>query len=73
METLQLKVTGMSCKGCVMAVQGALTRVAGVQSVAVDLEGGSATVEYDPEQTSPEALIAAVTQVGYGARLPQAA
>lgn len=62
--TTELNITGMSCGHCVKAVEGALKAVPGVQDVRVDLEGGRATVEGQAEGT---ALIAAVTEEGYGA------
>jgi copper chaperone CopZ len=73
METIKLAIAGMSCRGCVMAVGGALKRVPGVASTQVDLDTGSAEVVYDSAQTGPEQLIAAVKQVGYGAARTEAA
>jgi copper chaperone len=40
-----IKVKGMSCNHCVMAVTRALNAVDGVQDVRVNLEGGEATFE----------------------------
>ncbi|RMI27509.1 MAG: heavy-metal-associated domain-containing protein, partial [Calditrichaeota bacterium] len=45
-QTVQVKVTGMSCNGCVRAVENALTRTAGVISSKVSLEEGRAEVQY---------------------------
>jgi copper chaperone len=59
-----LSITGMSCGHCVRAVTGALESVAGVESVAVDLDLGRASVE---GQADIDALIAAVVAEGYGA------
>mmetsp|Transcript_49297 Transcript_49297/g.151631 ORF Transcript_49297/g.151631 Transcript_49297/m.151631 type:complete len:263 (-) Transcript_49297:327-1115(-) len=39
-----LRVSGMTCAACVVAVEVALRSVAGVTAAAVDLEAGSATV-----------------------------
>ena len=39
-----LKISGMSCGHCTMAVEKALKKVSGVEKVNVDLEKASATV-----------------------------
>ena len=44
METIELKIVGMSCEHCSGRVEKALGSVAGVTSVDVILEPGSATV-----------------------------
>ncbi|SDW12260.1 CopZ family metallochaperone [Thiocapsa roseopersicina] len=62
--TQTLSITGMSCGHCVRAVTSALETVAGVESVAVDLELGRARVE---GQADLYALVAAVVAEGYGA------
>ena len=64
--TTQLTVTGMSCGHCEKAVTSALKSVPGVQDVRVDLQGGTATVQGEAD---PRALIAAVTEEGYGAQV----
>lgn len=64
--TTELNISGMSCGHCVKAVEEALKGVPGVQGVQVDLAGGKATVE---GQADEQALIAAVTEEGYGAQV----
>jgi copper ion binding protein len=64
-QTLNLPVRGMTCGGCVRAVEKKLAGTPGVAKVTVDLEGGSATVEYDAAAVQPEALANAVRQLGY--------
>ena len=44
METIELKVAGMTCASCANSVSKALKRVAGVQDVHVDLARGAASV-----------------------------
>lgn len=41
---VKLQIGGMSCGGCVGAVEQALAAVPGVEGVAVDLESGTAVV-----------------------------
>ncbi len=59
-----LAITGMTCAGCVNAVQRVLSRVPGVSTVAVDLAAGRASVD---GSASPASLVAAVEKAGYGA------
>ena len=74
MQQTTMAIAGMSCGGCVSAVQKALRAVPGarVDDVAV----GSATVSYDASLTNPAALAQAVRDAGYRpltAALPVAA
>ncbi|GAB5603220.1 cation transporter [Thermus sp. FJN-A] len=63
---LKLKVEGMTCNHCVMAVKKALLRVPGVEKAEVSLERGEAWVE---GKADPKALIHAVEEEGYRAAL----
>lgn len=63
-----LKVEGMTCHHCVMAVTKALESVDGVRSAKVDLEAGRAEVDGVADL---QAMIAAVQEEGYQAS-PQA-
>ena len=67
LEVKKLKVNGITCFGCVQAVQSALEQVPGVTHAEVSLDTSEALVEYDPGQTDPEALVAAVTDSGFEA------
>ena len=78
MQTEIVKVTGMTCGGCISTVTHALKAVSGVNDVDVSLSAGEATVQFDERLTSPEKLKSAVKGAGYGvdttktARKPQA-
>lgn len=63
---LRLKVEGMTCNHCVMAVKKALMKVPGVEKAEVSLERAEALVE---GKADPEALIRAVEAEGYRAAL----
>ena len=65
MAQLQLTIDGMSCDHCVRRVTGALATLPGVRVEQVAV--GSARVQYDPGQISPDAIVAAVDEVGYEA------
>ena len=65
METIALKVSGMTCGGCVGSVTRVLKAVPGVTEVAVQLTPGRAEVTYDPARTAPASLKAAIEDAGY--------
>jgi len=56
----------MHCGGCVNRVTTALNKTPGV--VVERVEVGSASVAYDPAQTSLEAIVEAVNRLGFTAR-----
>ena len=66
MQTEFMKVTGMTCGGCIGNVTSALKAIAGVDDVNASLSAGEVTVTYDESLTSPEPLRAAVKKAGYG-------
>ena len=63
MTKLTLEITGMSCGHCVASVSRTLKGIAGVR--VDDVRIGSATVEFDAQKTSADALAKAVTDEGY--------
>ena len=66
MQTETLKITGMSCGGCVGTIEGALTAVPGVSSAKVSLANHEATVQFSEGQTSHQQLQSAIEKAGYG-------
>lgn len=66
MQSEHLKITGMSCGGCVSTVTKALSAIDGVEDVSVSLEEGKATVRYDEHLTSMAIMKSAVMGAGYG-------
>lgn len=58
-----LKIEGMSCQHCVMAVKRGLTDAEGVNTVEVDLEKKTATLEVDG--VSDDKLKELVEEAGY--------
>jgi mercuric ion binding protein len=55
----------MNCAACPITVKKALTRIAGVNEVDVDLEKWRAVVTYDDARTSVAALTKATSEAGY--------
>ena len=60
-------VGGMTCAACQAHVDRAVSKLDGVQSVAVNLLAGSILVDYDPTQVSPDDICTAVDRAGYSA------
>jgi copper chaperone CopZ len=54
MATTVLSVPDISCEHCERAITGALSPVAGVTSVDVDIPAKTVTVQYDPSAVSIE-------------------
>lgn len=65
MESLSLKIEGMTCDHCVKAVKNRLHATAGVEVDRVDI--GSARLRYDPATTSVDAIEDAIADEGYTA------
>ena len=58
-------VLGMSCAACAARVDKTLNKQPGVCQASVNYAAATALVEYDPSQTTPEALRHAVQEAGY--------
>lgn len=66
-NTLHLTIGGMHCGACVNRVTTALHGLPGVQAQSVEV--GSAHVSFDPAQTSPTGILAAVNNIGFQASI----
>lgn len=60
-------VGGMTCAACQAHVDRAVSKLDGVQSVAINLLAGSMLVDYDPAQVTPDDICTAVDRAGYSA------
>ena len=69
MSNQTFQVQGMTCQHCVKAVEQALAQVAGVQTVAVDLNQAQVTVDFDDTQTNAQALAQAIAEEGYSVQV----
>ncbi|MEH6889811.1 copper chaperone CopZ [Bacillus sp. JJ864] len=63
--TITLNVQGMTCNHCKMAVTNALSELAGVQNVEVNLQEGTVNVEYDEAKIDVEKMKEAIEDQGY--------
>ena len=62
MTTQTLTVSGMTCQHCVASVTEEVSEVPGAQSVTVDLEAGTVTVEGEVVEAE---IRKAVAEAGY--------
>lgn len=60
--SLVFEVRGMSCGHCVATITSAISALAGVTGVDVDLAGGVVRVDGTPDAT---AVVAAIDDAGY--------
>jgi Cu+-exporting ATPase len=70
-DRLELAVQGMTCASCAARIERKLNKLDGV-TASVNYATEKAVVEFDPTEVTPQALLDAVGQAGYSARLPQA-
>ncbi|MCX8022836.1 MAG: cation transporter [Syntrophorhabdaceae bacterium] len=63
MAEAKIKIDGMSCQHCVMAVKKALNALGGIEEVDVSI--GSASVRYDETRLKKEDIEAAIEKAGY--------
>ena len=61
--TVTLKVPGMKCMHCEAAVKDALNELSGVNSVAVNLDSKTVTIDYEGLEVA--ALKEAIEDVGF--------
>jgi copper chaperone CopZ len=64
-QWLIMRVEGMHCHKCDLAIQQALTRHEGVHEVEVDFQSGQASVLYDHTKVTVKDITDAVTEAGY--------
>src|SRR4051794_3297687 len=68
-RTIRIPVSGMTCAACQARVQRTLQKQPGVADAGVNLMMQNATVRYAPSAVTPEQLVQAIRDTGYGAEL----
>ena len=63
MTTKEIRIDGMSCHHCAMAVKKELSKIQGLQ--VRDVRVGSASIEYDESVVTPEKIREAIEEAGY--------
>jgi P-type Cu+ transporter len=62
---LHIGIQGMTCAACVNRVERGLKKLEGVELASVSLATRHAHVRYDPQKTTPQALLERVREAGY--------
>jgi len=65
---IDLPISGMTCSACATRIESRLNQQEGVNAV-VNLTAEKARVDYDPNQTTPEQIVALIQKTGY--QVPQ--
>jgi Cu+-exporting ATPase len=68
LDKLDLPITGMSCASCVSRIERGLSKIQGVAGVKVNFASEKASIDFDPSQVVPRALVQAVKDLGYEAK-----
>ncbi|MCA9686986.1 MAG: heavy-metal-associated domain-containing protein [Myxococcales bacterium] len=66
MNETTLSVTGMNCKSCVSRINNAVSGLAGIHAISVDLRQGRVHIQH-ASQVRAEQLAEQVTAAGYPA------
>uniref|UniRef100_A0A674DZW5 P-type Cu(+) transporter n=1 Tax=Salmo trutta TaxID=8032 RepID=A0A674DZW5_SALTR len=72
-QTSVIGIVGMTCNSCVQSIEGKISEMTGVCSIAVSLKEEQGTVTFDPSLTQPEELRAAIEDMGFDASLIESA
>ena len=65
MATIELKVSGMTCGGCVKSIQNALNDQAGIDSATADLDAAAVTVEFNDAVIQESGIKDAILAAGF--------
>ena len=68
--TVTVKVDGMTCSACSVAVRTVLKKLNGVVDAKVSVSDKQAVVEYDASKVTPQQMVDAIIKLGYRASLP---
>ncbi len=59
---MKLKIDGMTCEGCAVAIESALEKVNGVIKADVSYDNGTAVIIYNPSVISPQQIADSVPE-----------
>jgi Cu2+-exporting ATPase len=65
---LDILVAGISCPSCIWLLERMIARVPGVSEVSISYAGGIASVRFDASCTSPAAIFASISALGFTPR-----
>lgn len=69
MAQTTLQIEGMRCENCVKTITTTLETLPGIQQAKVNLQAGTAVVDYEPGRTPVEDMAAAVTAEGFATQV----
>lgn len=64
-QLVLIRIEGMHCHKCDLAIQKALGRLPGVHEVEVDFNSGQASILFDHSRIDVQQLVDAVSGAGY--------
>jgi Copper chaperone len=65
MEKLVLRIEGMACGHCEIAVQDAVRKLAGIKEVKASKGKKEATIDYEASLVTTQQIKDAITNIGY--------
>lgn len=65
MEKMTLNVKGMSCGHCINSIEGSVGALSGVSTVKVNLDLGTVSVEFNPNEVTIEKIKETIDDQGY--------
>ncbi len=65
MTAATIRVSGMTCGGCVKSIENALIEQAGVQKVNADLDASTVTVNFDANLIQQTGIEQAIEKAGF--------
>jgi copper chaperone CopZ len=65
MDKVTLRVEGMSCGHCEIAVNEAVRKLPGIKKVKANRRKNEVSAVYDAELTGPEAIAGVIAETGY--------
>ncbi len=65
MQQKTLTVPDISCGHCKMAIEGAVKKLAGIESVSADVPGKKVSLEFDESRVSLNDIIRSIEEAGY--------
>uniref|UniRef100_A0A7N9AP58 Copper-transporting ATPase 2 n=1 Tax=Mastacembelus armatus TaxID=205130 RepID=A0A7N9AP58_9TELE len=66
-QTVTVWIVGMTCNSCVQSIEGRMSQMTGVQSIAVSLKEKRGTITFDSSLTEAEQLRIAIEDMGFDA------
>jgi copper chaperone len=62
---MTLNVKGMSCGHCINSIEGSVGKLSGVTTVKVNLDSGTVSVEFNPNEVTLDKIKETIDDQGY--------